>query len=161
MVTFLIANGPGNHIAILVISRAVGIVAVYAPRSGKACVVRTWNNALQFVKLFKKTSGKIIRSTIFPRVPEIFRKPVITKPNRKWCRRWVNRNDVLSRPIAFPRKKRLLVAPSHSALLTTLRTPRRRRNFHFFVKRKILRLDRKGGFAVLTVFYFRYHITSF
>lgn len=55
--------------------------------------------------------------------------------------------------------KRAFIPPYHPANCSTLRAKRRRRDFYFFIKSEIVRLDDEGALTVLTGFCFALHIT--
>src|SRR3989344_1622098 len=82
--------------------------------------------------------------------------PALLAINRKWCVFIKSGNDIFLAKIALTSVKISFVSPHHPPLQSAKKTKHRHRNFHFFVKRKILRLNDELLLAILaySVFHF-------
>ena len=71
--------------------------------------------------------------------------------------RIIDGKDALTAKVAVPFVERPLVSIGEAPSKSTLRAPCRRRNFHLFIEREILRFNPEFLLTILTSFSFRVH----
>src|SRR3989344_7736825 len=99
---------------------------------------------------------RIIVHSVFTSVPRIS-PPAWLTIYYNFLRWWIHREAAFSTLVAVLKKKSPAIAASHTPNHPAFRTPRRRRNFYFFVEIKIFRFYCKIFFAVFANLSFALH----
>ena len=114
----------------------------------------------KFMELLKKRPRKIKVHCVFVRIPSIS-PPTGLTVYRPRIFGLVKRDHVFGAKVASPLIKVPFVTICKTALIATLRTKRRWRDFHFLIKLKVLWLYGEQGLAVLAGFGFGGHVVFY
>ncbi len=102
----------------------------------------------KLAKLSKEWLGEIIIHSVTFWIPFIAPPTFVAVNN--YSRVWsIKRDNRFTAQFAFAGIKGHIISPSIPALTAALRTKSRRRDFYFFIKPKIVRLDDKIFFTIL------------
>src|SRR3989344_1293471 len=103
--------------------------------------------------LFKEWSCRVVFPAVRFRVP-LIRPPYILAVNNMRRIRMIKRDNIVARESAWALVKHSLPLPTQPSYHPAPRAPRRRRNFHHLVERKIVGFNGELGFTILTILRF-------